>query len=372
MEPLLSLLFVHQITIMQSRFRNPFALKSYIIFLLIPIALLHAPAEANAQRFNTAGEYMSYIGDKYTNLSLKFYRYMSAVAHSNSARKVEKTRAELLTTSWDTYTEVRTLPLFKGNRSLRDSAASFLKINHRIIKEDYDRILDMEVISRESYSGMEAYLIARKQARNKLDVANIKMLVEQKKFAAEHNLQLEERKDEMYQKMQEANAVLDYLNTIYLLFYLSHSEEILMIESIGTKSESQLDKHANRLWFYAVDGLEKLDVYGDFKGDNSLENACRYLLNFYKSEGEKDRMILLDYFKAEDTFAIDKIVYDQSIAEERTEEFVDKYNQSVRRLNQAATLFNNTNTGRQQQRDALLENWRNAYDVFLSRHIPKF
>ena len=315
---------------------------------------------------------MSYIGSKYADLSLHFYRYMSAVAHSNSARKIEKTRAQLLTQSWNTYTDVRTMPIYRGNRALRDSAAAFLKINHRLLKEEYDKILDMEVIAESSYDDMESYIIAQKEARNKLDVANIRMLVEQKKFAADFNIELQERQDELYARMQQANHALDYFNQIYLIFFKSHKQEIYLMDALTAKNIESIEAYRTRLLHYTSAGLQQLEERREYKGDHSLGKACRNILEFYRDEAESNIDNMVNYLVEERIFQVVQNGLDLIPEDERSAEDVEKYNVAVRTLNSAADKFNETNQTLFEQRNQLLEEWQLAYDAFLTHHIPKF
>ena len=356
---------------------NRFQLNNYTSdifrYFLVAIFILGFEADIKCQSTRkNPSEYMAYIGQKYNGLSLQFYQYMSAIAHSNNARKIEKRRSELLTLSWDTYTDVRTMPLYQGNRTLRDSAAAYLKINHRVLKEDFDKILDMEAIAERSYDDMEAYVIAQREARNKLDVANIKMLVEQKKFAARYNLILVERNDELFLRMQEANAVLNYLNKVYLTFFKSHKYEIYLLESLTAKSTKEIAEYRQRLTMTAKKGMSYLDELGSFQGDPSLKIACHDLLRFYYSEAAEDVTDMINYIYAEDEFRIMKTWYDDLPTEERTAENVGIYNAAVRKMNETSDAYNSSNQHLNKDRLTMLQAWRDAYDEFLERHIPKF
>ena len=343
-----------------------------LTFFLLGIFMINFNPDANGQSAKDPGDYMAYIGQKYNDLSIQFYQYMSAIAHSNNARKIEKRRSELLTLSWDTYTDIRTMPIFRGNRALRDSAAAYLKINHRVLKEDFDKILNMELIAEQSYDDMEAYITAQREARNKLDVANIKMLVEQKKFAARYNLVLVERTDELFQRMQEANEALNYLNKVHLTFFKAHKFEIYLLEAMTEKNKDKITEFRSRLTSSAKEGMAYLEELGSYNGDVGLNHACHDLLRFYYSEAAEDVQDMIDYIHAEDEFEMMKTWYDDLPSEERTAENVGVYNAAVRKMNEASDAYNDANQHLNKDRLTMLEAWRLAYDEFLERHIPKF
>ncbi len=64
------------------------------------------------------------------------------------------------------------MPSYNGNKALRDSAVSYLKILYSVFNEDYSKLVNMEEIAEQSYDAMEAYLLAQEKAGEKLDQAH--------------------------------------------------------------------------------------------------------------------------------------------------------------------------------------------------------
>jgi len=348
-------------------------LYQYRRYALLAVAFLFMnPTQSIGQSKKDPAAYMEFIGDRYAELSLEFYKYMSAVAHSHNGRKIERKRQQLLATSWDTYTTVRTMSTFKGDRALRDSAATYLRISHRVLKEDYDKILNLEVIAERSYDDMEAYIMAQKEARNKLDISNVRMLAEQKKFAAKHRMTLTSIEDELYDRMKQTNSVLSYLNMVYLTFFKSHKQEIYLLEALSAKDEKALEQNRNMLKAYVLSGTEQLESIGSFRRDASLKNACIQLHEFYMRECKTDVDRMIKYIHAEKDFEREKVFFDQLSKEERNEVQVNVYNAAVRKLNEAANQFNTTSQDLHEERTRLNTAWKLAYEQFLSNHIPHF
>jgi hypothetical protein len=341
------------------------------ICLVIGLFVVSIP-DGRAQSKKDPAAYMSYIGSRYNELSIQFYQYMSVVAHSRNARRIEKQRSELLALSWDTYTDVRTMAVFKGNRALRDSAAAFLRINHRVLKEDYDKILNMELISERSFDDMEAYMTAQREARNKLHVANIRMLAEQKKFAALYRLTLVERTDELFLRMRQADEVLNYLNQVYLIFFRSHKDDIYMVENMAEKDVEAIGEYRKRLINSSRTGLGQLESIKTFRGDASLGSACRTILEFYEREAASGVNLLMDYLIAEVALGRARTSYEALPREERNADATERYNEAVRQMNAAADAYNASSRQLNAERLRLIENWRAAYDRFLADHIPRF
>ena len=120
---------------------------------LTVLLLLISSMIVNAQ---SAVEYLNEINEQYEEISKDTWKYMKTVAHSKSARKIEKKRKELIETTYSAKSKIRTLRGFEGDKSYRDSVVAFLTISYNVLKNDYDKIMDMEEIAEQSYDAMEA------------------------------------------------------------------------------------------------------------------------------------------------------------------------------------------------------------------------
>ena len=95
----------------------------------------------------TAVSYMEKITEESKKIQADMWDYTNAVSHGKSARKVEKRRSELLTTSQQALNRVSGMQAYEGSTTYRDSVVSFLRINYLVLKEDYAEIVDMEEIA---------------------------------------------------------------------------------------------------------------------------------------------------------------------------------------------------------------------------------
>ena len=136
------------------------------IQILLPLILVTIAAPA--QEKSDAGSYLTYIGEQYQELTESMLSYTSAVAHGKSARKVEKRRAELLQQVKESERNVRSMKPFQNDSNLRDSVVAYFNLCFHVLNEDYEKILNMEDIAEQSYDLMEAYLLAKEKANEKL------------------------------------------------------------------------------------------------------------------------------------------------------------------------------------------------------------
>lgn len=75
-------------------------------------------------------------------------------------------------------------------------------MTYTVLKEDFDKILDMEDIAEQSYDFMEVYVLAKELANNITLV--------------------EGEMDKKSQKINKASNVLEYYNDVYLIFFKSY------------------------------------------------------------------------------------------------------------------------------------------------------
>src|SRR6478736_4270514 len=118
------------------------------------IAFLLMVNIGNAQNLDQPGSYITYISEQYRGITEDFWSYTSAVAHGKSARKVENRRSELLKTVKDASKKISTMPAYKGDQSLRDSAVTYLNLTYHILNDDYGKIINLEEVAEQSYDAM--------------------------------------------------------------------------------------------------------------------------------------------------------------------------------------------------------------------------
>src|SRR5688572_28078347 len=133
--------------------------------------LLFLSGNINAQDVSTPGAYLSTISEKVRNINQTYINYLSAVSHGKSAKKVEKLRLKTVNDIFNARGEVMATGGFKGDKSLRDATAAYLKTCYLVFNEDYHKIVNMEEIAEQSYDAMEAYLLAQEKAGEKLEEA---------------------------------------------------------------------------------------------------------------------------------------------------------------------------------------------------------
>ena len=316
------------------------------------------------------GSYMTQIYKAEQAVAQKYVAYMSAVSHGKGAKKADKKREDLLKTIEDTRTKVNDLPAFQKDQSLRDASASYLKMMYSVMNEDYDKIVDMEEISEQSYDAMEAYMLAQEKASQKLQEAGISRELVAKKFAADHHVNLIEEKNGLSEKMEKIGKVSDYYNQLYLIFFKASKQESYLTEAVEKKNINGIEQNKNALLKYAEEGLTVLDTLRGFESDKSVVTACKKSLEFFKQEAGTKINIVTDYLLKDDEFEKLKKAMDSKSSKDRTKEEVDNFNKAVNDINKAVKEYNQTNQFLNEKRSEVYNNWNSSVQAFFDSHMP--
>jgi hypothetical protein len=319
-----------------------------------------------------AVQYLDVIGQQFQKISHEMMGYASAVNHGKSARKVEKRRQELLSQVKESEQTVRKLKPFNGVTTLRDSMAAYFKMTNQLLNQDYAKIVDMEEIAEQSYDAMEAYLLAKEKAEEKLDNAHEAATGQYEAFAAANNIKLVKSESALSTKLEKTNRVSQYTNKAYLLFFKSYKNEVYLMDALKREDITALEQSRNALSTSATEDLAKVGPLGNFNGDASLRTALQQVLNFYKTEANDKMKVYSDFLLAKDNYEKIKKSFDALPASKRTKENIDDYNRAIADFNVKVKSTNAMNDDLNKKRNTALENWNKAYETFLDKHTPKY
>ena len=339
-------------------------------FKITLCCLLILSGKINAQDVSTPGGYLSTISEKVRNINQTYINYLSAVSHGKSAKKVEKLRLKTVNDIFNARGEVMGTGGYKGDKSLRDATAAYLKTCYLVFNEDYHKIVNMEEIAEQSYDAMEAYLLAQEKAGEKLEEAAELRNKMQTEFAQKHNIQLIDTKDELDGKMEKADRVNEYYNKIYLIFFKSYKQDAYLTDALNRNDINAVEQNRNALLTYATAGLEQILDTKPFDGDGTLLIACKNALLFYKELAEKKITGVTDFLLASENFNKVKKNFEAMPASKRTQADIDKFNKGVDEINSGANNFNKTNEAINKERNAVLKAWNNSVSKFMDDQMP--
>ena len=335
----------------------------------ISVILFCLQFAVTAQDYDNPVEYMNAISKQRENVSKKFMAYVSASAHKKKEKKVEALRAKLLDEVQEARMNISGLPSFKGEKGYRDSTVNFMKLYYNVLNEDYSKIVNMEEIAEQSYDAMEAYMMAQEMVSKKLDEGNDKMRLATEAFAAKNNITLTKDNTELGEKMKQVHEVNTYHSVLYLIFFKPYKQEGYLMEAVSKNNITGIEQNKNSLLRYAQEGLEKLKDIKAFQGDNSLQSACKAVMNFYVKEVEKMSTIS-DFYLIKERFETIKKEFEKKSSPSQAE--VDAYNKSVKDINAASNAFNNTSQSLNNERNDVLKEWNRTVAAFFDEHTPSY
>lgn len=337
--------------------------------LLLPI-FIFIGFNATSQTFNTAIEYLNYISAYQKDITEDFLSYTSAVAHGKTARKIEKRRIELVSSVKEAKRKISIMPAYNGDKSLRDSATHYLTITYNILNDDYAKIVNMEDVAEQSYDAMEAYLLAQDLAGKKQDLAGESYSNSVEVFAKNNNITLLDEKSKFRDKVIKAGKVNNYHRVLYLIFFKSYKQDVYLLDALNKKDFSAMEQNNNTLKQFSEEGLAKLTSVKAFEGkDNTLVQACKDVLNFYKSETTKFK-ILSDNLLVMENFDKFKKLFEAK--KTKTNEDIAEYNKQIADVNKATELYNKTNNELNINRNKYINNWNKSSSDFLDNNTPKY
>ena len=339
---------------------------------IITLAAFFLALNLNAQSSSNAGEYMNYFSTEYLQIQKDMWDYTRSVSHGKSARKVEKRRSELIQTTSSAKNKAKRADGFKEDTRYRDSVIQYFTLIEIVLKEDYAKIVDMEAIAEQSYDAMEAYMMARDIASDKMKEAGKMINREHRAFAESNDITIIESDDtKLDQKMEIANKVYDHYNEIYLIFFKSYKQELYLLDAIGRQDINAIEQNRNALISTIEEGMAKMKEVELYEGDKSMIEATRNLLKFYQKEAETDVDVTLEFFEANESFAKIKEAFEAKKEKNRTQEDFDTFNDAVNNVNDAVNTYNSGNEASNKERGVQIDNWNKVSEKFTTKHVPR-
>ncbi len=331
-------------------------------FMLLSISFYAAKPDAF--------EYITKIGTEFKEVSENTWDYTSSVAHGKKARTVENKRKLLISQINSSIFKISHMKDFDGNTAFRDSAVAYLNLNKTVINQDYAKILDMEDIAEQSYDAMEAYMLAKEKADEKLQHGGDVFDEQYRAFAEANDIKLVESNDKLSKKLEKSGKVYAYYNKLYLIFFKSYKQEMYLVDAQNKSDFNAMEQNKNALATVTAEGLEKVKDIKDFEGDMSVKLALTNMLKFYENETKKYGDITAFYLVKESTEKVKKAM-EAKKQSDRTNDDINKYNASLKTYNDALAKYNKLNMDLNNNRNKLLDKWNDDSAKFTDKHVPK-
>lgn len=344
-------------------------MRTRSVMLILLLTLLVLPDRLQAQNEQNALKYMNDIFSAVENSKNETWAYLKAVTRGKGARVVENKRQDLLTEIRNAKFAVQRVRQMTPDDSLKSIVLNYLTLSYTVLKEDFDKILDMEEIAEQSYDLMEAYLLAKEQANDKLNEAFDEMVAAQKAFAARYSITLlDGDSDKTTERIQNAGEILKYYNDLYLIFFKSYKQEAYVLDAMVRNDLIAFEQNTATLLSYSSEGLDLSDTIRGFRGDTQLKYQLQKTLRFYKQEAEKDFPHTTDFYMKKDSYEKTLKKFETINPRSRTQQDVNTYNETVTSYNQAVKDSNAALEANNNERNKILKEWNKAVEAFFNRY----
>ncbi len=338
-----------------------------ILFFAFTILFQFNTTQAQTQSPSLA--YMEDLTSDFKAVKDETYQYLKAITRGKGARKVESKRQALISQLKNAKTQASKKKDFNGDASLKESVENYFNIGYIVLKEDFDKILDMEDISEQSYDAMEAYMLAKEKANEKLDEASDAVQESQKVFCANNNITLLEAEDDKQSlRMKRASNTLSYYNDMYLVFFKVYKQEAYVLDALQRNDISGFDQNNKSLENESKVALEKLSTMEAYEGDKSLIDAATEVITFYMRESTKDFATITDFYAKKDAYEKISKNFETISKKDRTQADIDEINNAGKEYNEAVNKFKKTNEIVNKERNAFLNQWNKKVDSFIEKH----
>ncbi|AOW21501.1 LIC11966 family surface protein [Urechidicola croceus] len=334
-----------------------------ILFLLVTFSM-------SSQGFNSAVEYMNFVSAEQQQITKNMWKYTKAIAHSKSDRNIRVKRNTLIKTVERAILKIKNAKGYDGDE-YKNQVLEHLNLNKNLLNQDYAKIIDMKEVAEQSYDAMEAYMMARELADQKMSDAQDEFEKNFYAYAEKHNIEITEGETDLGKKMKISNEVFEHYNKMYLIFFKVNINEIYLWEAIEKQDISAIQQNANSLSETAKEGLEILKTVELYKNDQSLLASTKAIFDFFIDEAENKVPKITDFLILNEDFESIKTTLDKTPERKRTKEQINNYNKKVKEINNAVKAYNKTNAELNTKRQKAFDNLNNTNDNFLSKHIPK-
>ena len=316
----------------------------------------------------TAALHMSKISKEFEKISKETWDYTYAIAHKKNAKLIEARRKDMLHANRNALKHIKSMADYKGDGSLRDSVARYLELSYLVLNEDYEKIVDMEAISEQSYDAMEAYMMAQEQANDKLELAFDVAANAQKEFAKNNNIILQENESKTVNKLEKASEVFRFYNKIFLVFYKPYKQELYLIDAQKKEDINAMKQNQESLSKLSKEAIEQLKTIKPYKNNTTLKASCMDVLEFYFYEADKKISPLIDFFLKKEKFDKLRTAMEKKTKQPTSTE-INEFNLAVTEFNKASAEYNRINTELNNKRGLYLQNWSNAVERYLDRNV---
>ena len=336
---------------------------------LLTVFILLIAYTTHSQSFKNASEYLDFIATEQESVTKNMWKYTKAIAHSKNDRTINAKRNVLLKTVEKAIAKIENADGFDGE-DYKNQVLTYMRLNESLLNQDYAKIIDMKEVAEQSYDAMEAYVLARELADQKMEDAYNEYDTNFRLFAAKHNISIVESETDLGNKMKISNQVFNHYNELYLIYFKVSINEMYLIDALSKNDVGAIQQNANALSQTAKEGLEILKTVELYKNDKSIAEVTKDAFEFFIDEADNQVPQLTEFLILNEDFETIKNTLEKTPERKRTKEQIDTYNKKVKDINKAVDNYNKVNTKLNKDRQNVVNKLNTTNENFLAKHIP--
>ena len=336
---------------------------------LLTVFILLIAYTTHSQSFKNASEYLDFIATEQESVTKNMWKYTKAIAHSKNDRTINAKRNVLLKTVEKAIAKIENADGYDGE-DYKNQVLTYMRLNESLLNQDYAKIIDMKEVAEQSYDAMEAYVLARELADQKMEDAYNEYDTNFRLFAAKHNISIVESETDLGNKMKISNQVFNHYNELYLIYFKVSINEMYLIDALSKNDVGAIQQNANALSQTAKEGLEILKTVELYKNDKSIAEVTKDAFEFFIDEADNQVPQLTEFLILNEDFETIKNTLEKTPERKRTKEQIDTYNKKVKDINKAVDNYNKVNTKLNKDRQNIINKLNTTNENFLAKHIP--
>ncbi len=315
--------------------------------LLLPTLFLLPFCHGFAQEFEKAADYIAFIKKSHKEIYDEVASYIGKLENGSNPVVAESQRRAIVKKAPAIIVSIHGMPSYKGDKSLQDSLAAYMRRTYWLMEKEYPKIQRMQDSASKTYPAAVKFIATKKTALNDLIQDESTFYQSLNTFSKKYGVAVPASYDNEFEKFLYVKEVANHHSTLQLIYSKCSTQESLLDKAIRAKDKGEMETQSAVLAKYVKEGYAILDTIKGYKQDKSLIDATRSLLGFYQSEVEFKVPILLHLMTSAGTEHANVKVEDPD----------------------AIATYPNTQKDLDADRAAAIDKWKKASQAFLKKYL---
>jgi hypothetical protein len=257
------------------------------------IVLLGLFSFVQAQDFNNAEAYHSYILGEQARIVSENIHYITKSLHDHQARENETERKNIIKHIDEAMANINKMPAFKGDNDLKTNALDVFRHYKETFVFEFSKIDSIEINTKSDYATVKKYFDLQAKAEEKLVKMGAKFIHAQKVFIRKHNLK--KPLDEVMCLFSKTAQLNDYSRQIYLAYLKVAEVNQTFFEAMKKKQTESMEKNRLTLIATADEAIATLEKLSHFDGNKDYLTKGLKLTHYIKNSASKEYVELVSH-----------------------------------------------------------------------------